>query len=208
MRESKLIMKKILFVFAAASLLVACGEKEEKEEGTENKSTEKVTEHEHDHDHHEEHEHQSLEGGTTIFEESEWETYGQNPSFDATQNISVDSLFKIATNGPAEGLVVKGNIAEVCQKAGCWITMNTSDDQEMFIRFKDHFTVPIPGQQGKTVYVHGNVTIDTTTIAMQKHYLTDRVEMGEEVPQEEFDAITEDKIQPMFIADGIWIEKK
>lgn len=201
-------MKKILFVFAAAGLLVACGEAEEKEESTENKNSEEVAEHDHDHDHEEEHEHQSLEGGVTVFEEAEWETYGLNTEFDANGNISVDSAFQIASNGPAEGLVVKGNIATVCQKAGCWITMNTSDDQEMFIRFKDHFTVPIPNQEGKAAFIHGNVILDTTTVEMQKHYLTDRVEMGEEVPQEEFDAITEDKIQPMFIADGIWIEKK
>lgn len=196
-------MKKVLFVFAAAGLLMSCGAKEEKEEQTENNKSEEHADHEHD----EEHQHQELTAGMKVYEETEWTSYGQNQDFDATLNISVDSVYSVSMEGPANDLVVKGEIVQVCQKAGCWVTMNTSNDEEMFIKFKDHFTIPIEGTEGKEAYIHGNVILDTTTVEMQKHYLDDRAEMGEKVPQEEYDAITEDKIQPMFVADGIWVIK-
>lgn len=115
-------------------------------------------------------------------------------------NATVDSL------GAFEGKV-KAQLAGVCQKAGCWVTLVNPDGEDIRVFFGDHdFVVPIDTELGKEVILQGKTDIDTFTVEFQKHLLDDEAASGNEVPQSAYDAITEDKIETSFIATGILIK--
>lgn len=203
--------KKLLVIGVAAFALTSCGS--ETENTTETNSEVEVSETKVESETSEEtaevDANDLSKASNRLFEEAPYLAFGQNRDFDPSSWISIDSLSnQISTSGAANEVVVKGNIDEVCQKAGCWITMKDAEGNAIRMRFKDHFTIPIEGTAGKEVFVSGTGVMDTTSIDMLKHYLEDAKEAGQEVTQEEIDAITEPKIEPSFEADGIMILEK
>jgi hypothetical protein len=193
-------MKK-LFVFAAlpfTMLMVACGGETSEEENNETEevavdSTETVEE----------------EESTLAFDgvdKGDYTLYGHS-EIDAENAVSTDEMF---TQFDTEGSFndkVNVTIANVCQKAGCWITFNGQNDEEIRVVFRDHFTIPIETPSGTEAVLYGEMIIDTITVDLQKHYLDDAKEAGEEVSQEEYDAITEDKIEKSFDCESILVKK-
>lgn len=112
----------------------------------------------------------------------------------------VDSL------GSFEGKI-SAKLSAVCQKAGCWVMIENPGKQPMRVFFGAHdFFIPIDTEVGKEVILSGHTDIDTFTVEFQKHLLEDEIEAGNEVSQEDFDAITEDKLEMSFIATGILIK--
>ncbi len=199
-------MKKFVFCFAAGALFaVSCGSNEVAEvtEALSDvvDSTEVVDENEDNANE----QPVAPEPAAVSNDMGSFMAYGFNRDFDVATAISVDDMHMgVMTNGATEA-VVTGQCAEICQMAGCWIEVAKADGEKVFVKFKDHFTLPIDGTTGKTVYFHGTGKMDTTSIEMQKHYLDDRAKNGEEVPQSEYDAITEPKVDVVFIADGILV---
>lgn len=95
------------------------------------------------------------------------------------------------------------NITDVCQKKGCWMTLDLGDDKDMRVRFKDYeFFVP-KDASGKTAIIQGVAKIDTTSIEELKHYLEDA-----NAPQEEIDAVVEPEINYAFEATGVIIKEE
>lgn len=98
----------------------------------------------------------------------------------------------------AKNVVVKGKVTEVCEKKGCWITIETDDNDKFFVKMKDYgFFVPT-ALKGKTVVMEGNAENKIISVDEQKHYAEDAKK-----PQEEIDAITEPKEEIRFVANGI-----
>lgn len=144
--------------------------------------------------------------GQMTFNDSEYLVYGINRSFQLDTLHSVDEMYKgILSNGNVT-MTVQGSCSEICQMAGCWIEVAKSDSTNVFVKFKDHFTLPIESTVGKSVVFHGTGKVDTTSIEMQRHYLDDKVKSGEVVSQEDYDAIVSPKVDITFIADGIMVE--
>jgi len=102
---------------------------------------------------------------------------------------------------------VSVKIAEVCQKAGCWITFNDDKGNSVRVFFRDHFTIPIETPAGTDAILYGSMIVDTLTVDFQKHLLDDAKEAGEEIPQSEYDAITKDKIEKTFDCESILVKK-
>ena len=142
-----------------------------------------------------------------VHNETEYLAYGINRSFMDSAAVSVDDMYNSALEGEAMELTVYGECTEICQMAGCWIEVAKSDGDPVFVKFKDHFTLPIESTVGKKVLFHGLARIDTTSVEMQRHYLDDRAKSGDTVTQEEYDAITEPEIGVSFLADGILVEE-
>ena len=64
-------------------------------------------------------------------------------------------------------LSVEGRVADVCQKAGCWMVV-TDGDKTMRVRMKDHAFSVAKDSTGKTCRVQGEVValdVDPDTIA-------------------------------------------
>ena len=92
---------------------------------------------------------------------------------------------------------VAGEVTNVCQMKGCWMTMRV-DGQEMMVRFKDYgFFVP-KDAAGKIAVVQGQAKVDTVDVATLRHYAEDAGQ-----PKEEIEAITEPEVQLSFEADGV-----
>ena len=104
----------------------------------------------------------------------------------------------------ADTLEVKFNseINEVCQKKGCWMTLDLADDKEAFVKFKDYgFFVP-KNAQDKEVVVNGKAFISVESVDDLKHYAKDAGKS-----QAAIDSITEPKVTYSFMADGVLIAK-
>lgn len=121
--------------------------------------------------------------------------------------VTTTEMFAEMANHGAFTNKVKVNIAQVCQKAGCWITFEDENGEEIRVFFRDHFTIPIETATGTEAILYGSLVVDTLSVDFQKHLLDDAREAGQEVPQSEYDAITADKIEKTFDCEAILVKK-
>jgi len=190
-------MKKLIYPLsiAIAATFTSCGEAKEevKEEVTENKEvTEEITEEE-----------EVVEEGVVMINGLQF--FGNNEFEMADSWSTVDEMYNtVMETGTFEGQV-KAEISEVCKKAGCWITVMKEDGSNVRVIFRDHFGIPTDTPAGYEVIMNGIGQVDTTSIELQKHFLDDAKEAGEEVSQADYDAITEDLIEVSFDCDGVLV---
>lgn len=98
----------------------------------------------------------------------------------------------------AEGVSVKGEVTDVCEKRGCWLTLKTEDGSAFFVKMKDYaFFVPT-ALKGKNVVLEGNAERKVTSVDELKHYAKDAKKSKAEI-----DAITSPKEEVRFLANGI-----
>ena len=181
-------MKKILYTaFALAFLgLAACNKTETKTETTEHTETTA---------HSEEHEEGSevKEVGTT---EDGGKIYGSNITAEGAIPVA-DLKTKM---GEKENLDVKikGEIVEVCQNKGCWVTVKLPSGEDMRVKFgEDAFFVP-KNSSGKTAVMEGKAMKEIVSVDEQRHYLEDAGK-----PKAEIEAITQPDTTLTFDAKGI-----
>lgn len=127
------------------------------------------------------------------------DTYGAGVTSES-KAITVDKLSKKLKkdNKKVEGIAVKGKVTDVCEKKGCWLTIQTEDNSQFFVKMKDYaFFVPT-ALKGKNVVLEGTAERKVTSIDEQKHYAEDAKK-----PQAEIDAITTPKEEIRFVANGI-----
>lgn len=128
--------------------------------------------------------------------------------FDATTSTSITAMLTEFEEAGSFNGAVDVKINEVCQNAGCWINFQKDDTsgETIMVFFRDHYTIPIEESNGKNAILYGTLNSDTLTVDFQKHLLDDAAANGEEVSQEEYDAITEDKIDVTFDCESILIK--
>ncbi|WP_026728596.1 DUF4920 domain-containing protein [Flavobacterium denitrificans] len=97
-----------------------------------------------------------------------------------------------------ENIVVKGTVADVCEKKGCWVTIKTDNGSSFFVKMKDYaFFVPT-ALKGKNVVLEGNAEKKVTSVDELKHYAKDAKKS-----QTEINAITTPREEIRFMASGI-----
>ncbi len=97
-----------------------------------------------------------------------------------------------------ENVAVKGKVTDVCEKKGCWLTVETENNEQFFVKMKDYaFFVPT-ALKGKNVVLEGKAEKKVTSVDELKHYAEDAKKS-----QAEIDAITEPKEEIRFLANGI-----
>ena len=110
--------------------------------------------------------------------------------------------FKSLKEGDTLEVKFKSGINEVCQKKGCWMTLDLADDKEAFVKFKDYgFFVP-KNAQDKEVIVNGKAFVSIESVDVLKHYAKDAGKS-----QAAIDSIVEPKVTYSFMADGVLIAK-
>lgn len=171
-------MKKIVFVFAAASLMIACNKKE-------TTTTEKVE--------------------NTTEKKFDYQVFGDSITADGA--ISQEEMaVKYESMKPNDTLDVKfvSQIKATCKKKGCWMTLALVKDQEAFIKFKDYaFFVPKEGAENHTAIVSGKAFIEETSVDQLKHEAKDAGKT-----QAEIDQITQPSKNYRFMANGVLIATK
>lgn len=127
--------------------------------------------------------------------------YGEQLTLKAeSKAITVDQLNKdlIKNNKKVKNVIIRGKVTDVCDKKGCWLTIQTEDHSKFFVKMKDYaFFVPT-ALKGKNVLLEGDAEIKTVSVNEQKHYAEDAKK-----PQSEIDAITQPKEEIRFVATGI-----
>lgn len=128
------------------------------------------------------------------------EVYGAGVSAKAEKSAMTTKKLdqKLKKSGKVENVAVKGKVTKVCDKKGCWLTLETDNNEKFFIKMKDYgFFVPT-ALEGKTVVLEGNAEMKVTSVDEQKHYAEDAKK-----PQSEIDAITKPQEEIRFMANGI-----
>ena len=119
--------------------------------------------------------------------------------------ISGEEAVKMyASLGETDTVEVKmvGVIHNVCQKKGCWMNVELTDEVSTFVRFKDYgFFMPFNAAESEVV-INGKAFISVTSVDELKHYAED-----EGLSEEEIEAITEPEIGYKFLADGVLIKE-
>ncbi|MCE3295213.1 MAG: hypothetical protein K0R65_927 [Crocinitomicaceae bacterium] len=117
--------------------------------------------------------------------------------------ISVEKLWNdMQKTKEQNDVTFEGEIAQVCTKAGCWISVKKPDGTTFRVRFKDHFTIPVETAAGTKAYLHGKAYYETISVEMLKHFAEDAGKSEEEIAK-----ITEPQYEFAFQADGITFEK-
>lgn len=114
-------------------------------------------------------------------------------------------LKKYSSLKPGDTVAVKfkSNIKDVCQKKGCWMSLELPNGKESFVKFKDYgFFVPLNAAKSEAV-VNGKAFVSEISVAQLKHYAKDGGKSEEEIAK-----ITEPKRTYGFLADGVLISKK
>ena len=95
-----------------------------------------------------------------------------------------------------------GNIETVCQKKGCWMNVQLSEEESTFVRFKDYgFFMPL-NAAGSEAILEGQAFISVVSVEERQHYAED-----EGLSAEEIAAITEPEITYGFLAHGVLIKE-
>ena len=127
-------------------------------------------------------------------------TYGAELS--DSKAVKATKLETTMDGNEAMKMKLKGEIAEVCQEKGCWMTVVTGDEQTIRVTFKDYgFFLP-KDVAGKKVVFEGEAKMETVDVATLKHYAEDAGKSKEEIA-----AITEPETKLTFVASGVAIEK-
>ena len=105
---------------------------------------------------------------------------------------------KLKSSKKLENVAVKGKVTDVCDKKGCWLTVETDNNEKFFVKMKDYaFFVPT-ALKGKNVVLEGSAETKIISVDEQKHYAEDAKKS-----QAEIDAITKPQEEIRFVANGI-----
>ena len=95
---------------------------------------------------------------------------------------------------------IKGEIIEVCQSKGCWMTIDMGNEEQLRVKFKDYgFFVP-KGAAGKTAIIKGVANKEVVSVDEQKHLAKDAGKSESEI-----NAITNPNQEYTFVAEGVII---
>lgn len=127
-----------------------------------------------------------------------FELYGERFEIQEKQTNSID--FAAIQKEEKLNTQLEGEITEVCQAKGCWMKVNLSNGEEVFVRFKDYgFFVPT-NSANKKVVMNGIAFIEEMSVEDQRHYAED-----EGASKEEIARITSPKKTYRFEANGVYI---
>lgn len=129
--------------------------------------------------------------------------FGDSISADnAISNEEMISKFEKLKAGDTLNVKFKSLIKNVCQKKGCWMTLELSNKKEAFVKFKDYaFFVP-KNAQDEEVIVNGKAFVSIESVEELKHYAKDAGKS-----QASIDSIVTPKTTYSFMADGVLIKK-
>ncbi|MEI7509772.1 MAG: DUF4920 domain-containing protein [Flavobacterium sp.] len=117
---------------------------------------------------------------------------------------SAELLTKYKTLKPTDTLNVKvsAKITDVCQKKGCWMTLDLGENKTAFVKFKDYsFFVPKNAAKSDAI-VQGKAFVEITSVEDLKEYAKDAGKSKAAI-----DSIVAPETNYSFLADGVLIKK-
>lgn len=99
-------------------------------------------------------------------------------------------------------VTLRGEVNEVCQAKGCWMTIATGSESEMMVKFKDYGFFMPKDISGREVIMNGIAYYQVTSVDELRHYAEDAGKSADEIAM-----ITEPKQELRFLADGVKLLK-
>lgn len=122
----------------------------------------------------------------------------ENPTSNENMMLQYDKL----KAGDTIQVKFKAKIKNVCQKKGCWMTLQLPNEKEAFVKFKDYaFFVP-KNAKDEEVIVKGKAFVSIESVEELKHYAKDAGKS-----QAAIDSIVAPVTTYSFMADGVLIKK-
>lgn len=122
---------------------------------------------------------------------------------DTSLSVTVKDVLKgLESKNERVEFTLKAPLVEICQAAGCWVSIDKGNGETLRVRFKDHFTIPVKTNPGTLAFFHGYAYWDEISVEMQKHFAEDAGRSKEEIEK-----ITAPKKELCFEADGIVLVK-
>lgn len=123
----------------------------------------------------------------------------------AERALSKDEMLKKYSRlkaGDTVAVKFRSKIKDVCQKKGCWMSMELPNGKESFVKFRDYaFFVPLNAAEQEAI-VSGKAFVSEISVAQLKHYAKDGGKSEAEIAK-----ITEPEFKYGFMADGVLISK-
>lgn len=135
---------------------------------------------------------------------SAYELFGED--FDEKKGLitsdSLNELFDNTEIGDTVEVTFSTTIDAVCQKKGCWMEVELTDEYAARVTFKDYgFFVPMNAMESEAI-VRGKAFWKAETVAEKRHYAEDAGEDPDDIEDEE-----EDEYEPHIVATGVKIKK-
>ncbi|NND33844.1 MAG: DUF4920 domain-containing protein [Saprospiraceae bacterium] len=134
-------------------------------------------------------------------QEDQYEAFGDEITLESA--MVYDDLMIALEGKDSVQAKVAGQIDDVCQVKGCWMNVSgkTSENQSVFVKFKDYgFFVP-KDAAGKDVVIEGVAYREITPVEELRHYAKDAGKSEEEIAE-----ITDPKEEIRFVANGVLIK--
>lgn len=135
-----------------------------------------------------------------IMEATKGVTYGAGVPDDITYNVyDTDQLIKeINKTQELKNIIIEAVVTAVCEKKGCWITLQNSSSEKIFVKMQDYAFFLPQNIVGKKVLLHADVSKKVTSIEELRHYAKDAKKSTEEI-----NAIKSPKGEIRVLAKGI-----
>jgi hypothetical protein len=122
-------------------------------------------------------------------------------SISAEGAIAAQEAKALAGDVVSGELKLAGQVAEVCQAKGCWMTLDAGSGETIRVKFKDYgFFVP-KDLAGSNVVLLGKLQRETLSVDMLKHLAEDA-----DKPQDEIDNIDTPQESLTFVASGVLVK--
>ena len=120
----------------------------------------------------------------------------------AKNAITYDQLIPQMAKVDSMPAKVTGEVVAVCQKKGCWMTIQSAQPgkPEMRVTFKDYAFFMPKDLSGKKVVIDGFALVETTPVEVLRHLAEDAGKKPEEIAK-----ITEAKRELTFEAAGVLV---
>ncbi|MBP6334903.1 MAG: DUF4920 domain-containing protein [Bacteroidia bacterium] len=123
-------------------------------------------------------------------------SYGEKITADNA--IEMKELMTLLKSKDSLHTKLVGTVSSVCQKKGCWLTMDAGNGQSIMVRFYDYgFFLPMDCS-GKKIVLEGSAYKSETTVDELRHYAEDAGKSKEEIEK-----IKEGKKEISFEATGV-----
>ena len=133
----------------------------------------------------------------------DYESFGMLITDEAAKPMAdlAESYMVMTAGDTLQDFKAYGTILEVCPEKGCWMKLDTGNDETVMVRFKDYgFFMPLDAS-GEVV-IHGKAYVSETSVKDLKHYAKDAGKS-----QEEIDQITAPEMTWSFEADGVLLKR-
>ena len=126
--------------------------------------------------------------------------YGAGVPENITYNVqSIDQVIKfLKKKNEIDRVTIKGKVTAVCPKKGCWVTLENTQNVEVFVKMKDYAFFLPQNIAGKTILLDAKVTKQETSVKELRHYAEDAGKSKEEIAK-----ITKPKVEIRVLANGI-----